>query len=67
MAELAPQPEKSVDTSRPQRSRKEIWKYRLSLLAGLLVPVFLETLDYTVVATAQPHIASAFNRLDLQR
>lgn len=25
-----------------------------------------ETLDYTVVATAQPHIASQFNRLDLQ-
>lgn len=26
----------------------------------------LETLDYTIVATAQPHIASAFNALDLQ-
>ncbi|KAG8852017.1 hypothetical protein FRB96_008935 [Tulasnella sp. 330] len=33
---------------------------------GLLLPTFLETLDYTVVATAQPRIASSFNRLDLQ-
>ncbi|KAI5119616.1 hypothetical protein M0805_007880 [Coniferiporia weirii] len=35
-------------------------------MVALALPVFLETLDYTVVATAQPHIASAFNRLDLQ-
>jgi hypothetical protein len=49
------------------KTKKEIWIYRISLLAGLLLPVLLETIDYTVVATAQPHIASAFNRLDLQR
>ncbi|CAL1706889.1 unnamed protein product [Somion occarium] len=35
-------------------------------MIGLAIPIFLETLDYTVVATAQVHIASAFNRLDLQ-
>ena len=31
--------------------------YRIRLLVALFLPVFLETLDYTVVATAQPHIA----------
>ncbi|KIK69465.1 hypothetical protein GYMLUDRAFT_648710 [Collybiopsis luxurians FD-317 M1] len=36
------------------------------LAAALAIPIFLETLDYTVVATAQTDIASAFNRLDLQ-
>lgn len=58
----------------------------IAMMVALLLPVFLETLDYTgtctfhplkrlphphihlpVVATAQPHIASAFNALDLQR
>ncbi|KIJ37995.1 hypothetical protein M422DRAFT_60884 [Sphaerobolus stellatus SS14] len=42
------------------------WPYRIKLALSLALPVFLETLNYTVVATAQPHIASAFNRLDLQ-
>ncbi|KAI0030029.1 major facilitator superfamily domain-containing protein, partial [Vararia minispora EC-137] len=36
------------------------------LFTSLAVPVYLETLDYTVVATAQPTIASHFNRLNLQ-
>ncbi|GBE80995.1 predicted protein [Sparassis crispa] len=35
-------------------------------MIGLFVPVFFETIDYTVVSTAQVHIASAFNRLDLE-
>ncbi|KAI6041578.1 major facilitator superfamily domain-containing protein [Pisolithus marmoratus] len=38
------------------------WK----LMLALLFPVTLETLDYTVVATAQSHIASVFNALNLQ-
>ncbi|KAG8854886.1 hypothetical protein FRB96_007286 [Tulasnella sp. 330] len=42
------------------------WGIRTRLMLGLLLPTYLETLDYTVVATAQPHIASHFNRLDLQ-
>ncbi|KDQ08492.1 hypothetical protein BOTBODRAFT_138939 [Botryobasidium botryosum FD-172 SS1] len=42
------------------------WKQRGKLIVALLIPVFLETLDYTVVATAQPQVASAFNSLDLQ-
>ncbi|KIK40315.1 hypothetical protein CY34DRAFT_24883 [Suillus luteus UH-Slu-Lm8-n1] len=36
------------------------------LLCALIIPVILETLDYTVVATAQPRIASVFNALNLQ-
>ncbi|KAF9237179.1 MFS general substrate transporter [Melanogaster broomeanus] len=38
------------------------WK----LMLALLLPVMLETLDYTVVATAQSRIASVFNALALQ-
>ncbi|KAH9950575.1 MFS general substrate transporter [Amylocystis lapponica] len=41
-------------------------RWKIMLMLGLFVPVFFETLDYTVVATAQVHIASSFNRLDLQ-
>ncbi|VDC04510.1 unnamed protein product [Peniophora sp. CBMAI 1063] len=40
--------------------------HNLVLLVALAFPVYLETLDYTVVATAQPIIASHFDRLDLQ-
>ncbi|KAL5488411.1 hypothetical protein ACEPAI_6529 [Sanghuangporus weigelae] len=46
--------------------RKKQYLWLLRLLVALAIPVILETLDYTVVATAQPKIASAFNRLDLQ-
>ncbi|ESK84711.1 mfs multidrug transporter [Moniliophthora roreri MCA 2997] len=42
------------------------WRFTIRLSAALAIPIFLETLDYTVVATAQTEIASAFNRLDLQ-
>ncbi|KAF8845961.1 MFS general substrate transporter [Paxillus ammoniavirescens] len=35
-------------------------------MAALLFPTLLETLDYTVVATAQPRLASVFNALNLQ-
>ncbi|KAI0329719.1 MFS general substrate transporter [Cubamyces sp. BRFM 1775] len=41
-------------------------KWKLLLMVALVIPVIFETLDYTVVATAQVHIASVFNRLDLQ-
>ncbi|KAF8178201.1 major facilitator superfamily domain-containing protein [Mycena galopus ATCC 62051] len=47
-------------------AKKTDWKWRLELSAALFIPIFLETLDYTVVATAQPRVASIFNRLDLQ-
>lgn len=43
------------------------WKsFEWKLMLALLFPVTLETLDYTVVATAQSHIASVFNALNLQ-
>ncbi|KAH7911456.1 major facilitator superfamily domain-containing protein [Hygrophoropsis aurantiaca] len=43
------------------------WKsLNYKLLAALALPVLLETLDYTVVASAQPHIASVFNAVELQ-
>ncbi|KAF9227389.1 MFS general substrate transporter [Gyrodon lividus] len=46
-------------------ARSTFW-FKVRLMVALLLPVFLETLDYTVVATAQPHIASVFNALSLQ-
>ncbi|KAM5531665.1 hypothetical protein V8D89_014654 [Ganoderma adspersum] len=60
--------EASDSSSTPQPSSKpsSSVKWKLLLMAALVVPVFFETLDYTVVATAQVHIASIFNRLDLQ-
>jgi hypothetical protein len=45
--------ENPPDTLSPQISRKGIWVYRASLAVGLLIPIFLETIDY--------------NRLDIQR
>ncbi|KZT21059.1 MFS general substrate transporter [Neolentinus lepideus HHB14362 ss-1] len=39
---------------------------KVSLMVALCIPVILETLDYTVVATAQSHIASVFHALHLQ-
>ncbi|PIL36094.1 MFS general substrate transporter [Ganoderma sinense ZZ0214-1] len=65
-------PQTTHDTSdsfsTPQSSSKpsSSVQWKLLLMAALVVPVFFETLDYTVVATAQVHIASVFNRLDLQ-
>ncbi|RDX55001.1 MFS general substrate transporter [Lentinus brumalis] len=50
----------------PSSSHSSSMKWKLMLMAALVVPVFFETLDYTVVATAQVHIASVFHRLDLQ-
>lgn len=47
--------------------RPGFWKsFEWKLMLALLFPVTLETLDYTVVATAQSHIASVFNALNLQ-
>ncbi|KAG8948255.1 hypothetical protein FRC04_009893 [Tulasnella sp. 424] len=42
------------------------WNIRIRMMLCLVIPTYLDTLDYTVVATAQPHIASDFNRLELQ-
>ncbi|KAG8941281.1 hypothetical protein FRC04_004643 [Tulasnella sp. 424] len=67
MTERAPLDEKPGNQEKqwpPQGYGK--WNIRIRLMLCLLLPTYLETLDYTVVATAQPHIASTFNRLDLQ-
>ncbi|KAI0704999.1 MFS general substrate transporter [Cerioporus squamosus] len=50
----------------PRSAFSSSLKWKIMLMAALVLPVFFETLDYTVVATAQVHIASIFNRLDLQ-
>ncbi|KAF8334319.1 major facilitator superfamily domain-containing protein [Cantharellus anzutake] len=42
------------------------WRLLIKMMIALLFPIFLETLDATVVASAQPQIASAFNSLDLE-
>ncbi|KAH7909170.1 MFS general substrate transporter [Hygrophoropsis aurantiaca] len=58
---------KDIDTN-DNDDHKKSWLKSLNykLMIALLLPVFLETLDYTVVATAQSHIASVFNALPLQ-
>ncbi|KAJ8084615.1 hypothetical protein PM082_003389 [Marasmius tenuissimus] len=60
----------STPSSKPEKPKRktspEEWKFLAKLTLSLAVPIFLETLDYTVVATAQTNIASAFDRLDLQ-
>ncbi|KAI0789133.1 major facilitator superfamily domain-containing protein [Abortiporus biennis] len=62
-------PQQQIDpeeaAAQPARKRSNL-KYKLILMLGLALPIFLETLDYTIVATAQVSIASVFNRLDLQ-
>ncbi|KAL7932083.1 major facilitator superfamily domain-containing protein [Trichoderma chlorosporum] len=46
---------------KPERNNK---KYRIKLIAGLVLPYFLASLDLTVVATALPFIASHFHKFD---
>ncbi|PSR81138.1 hypothetical protein PHLCEN_2v6473 [Hermanssonia centrifuga] len=63
----APNPRTPPSTSSQREERGDSsTKWTIMLMVALAIPVFLETLDYTVVATAQVHIASVFNRLDLQ-
>ncbi|PVF97525.1 MFS general substrate transporter [Serendipita vermifera] len=59
-------PENQDATPPPKQSKWQVWKPRVILISAIFLPVFLETLDYTVVATSQTNIASKFNRLDLQ-
>ncbi|KAH7929260.1 MFS general substrate transporter [Leucogyrophana mollusca] len=57
------EPQNDKDTT----TKQSFWKsLNYKLLAALALPVALETLDYTVVASAQPHIASVFNAVELQ-
>ncbi|PVF95953.1 MFS general substrate transporter [Serendipita vermifera] len=56
----------NVTHENPPVSTWERWLPRIKLVGAVILPVILETLDYTVVATSQTNIASVFNRLDLQ-
>ncbi|KAF8334320.1 major facilitator superfamily domain-containing protein [Cantharellus anzutake] len=59
----------SQPSEQQHRGFREFWKcWRLPIkvMIALFFPIFLQTLDYTVVASAQPHIASAFNSLDME-
>ncbi|TFY72948.1 hypothetical protein EVG20_g67 [Dentipellis fragilis] len=47
----------SLDVEKQDNSSQSGLLWKVILMGGLIIPVFLETLDYTVVATAQPHIA----------
>ncbi|KAK7472826.1 hypothetical protein VKT23_000933 [Stygiomarasmius scandens] len=60
----AKKPQSPVDNSKNPPNIN--WGWRLKLAVALAIPIFFETLDYTVVATAQTLIASVFSRLDLQ-
>ena len=46
--------------------KRAVWKYRAKLLAGLIFPFFLDSMDTTIIATALPHIATSFNKLTQQ-
>ncbi|THU95646.1 MFS general substrate transporter [Dendrothele bispora CBS 962.96] len=58
-------PQLRVDRQKTSTTKAN-WGWRLKLAIALAIPIFFETLDYTVVATAQTLIASTFGRLDLQ-
>ncbi|KAL6695346.1 major facilitator superfamily domain-containing protein [Trichoderma pleuroticola] len=47
-----------------KKSKRNTTKYRIKLIAGLVLPYFLASLDLTVVATALPFIASHFHKFD---
>ncbi|PWW75714.1 MFS general substrate transporter [Tuber magnatum] len=57
------------DEEKPPLTKAEkraIWKYRAKLLAGLILPFFLDSIDITIIATALPHIATSFDKLTQQ-
>lgn len=49
-----------------KEEKKAVWKYRAKLLVGLLFPFFLDSMDVTIIATALPHIAADFGKLNQQ-
>lgn len=66
-AEHQASPQLSNLNDGPPKAEGGFWKrFDWRLMCALVIPVILETLDYTVVATAQPRIASVFNALNLQ-
>ncbi|KAF8334316.1 MFS general substrate transporter [Cantharellus anzutake] len=64
-----PAEQQHMEEEREPRGFRKFWSrwgLLIKLMLALLFPILLETLDYTVVASAQPQIASSFNRLNLQ-
>ena len=45
-----------------KQEKREQWKYRFRMFAGLFLPFFLDSTDITIIATALPHIAADFGR-----
>jgi hypothetical protein len=56
-----------VSSPQPPEPKKARILRMIKLSMALILPVFLETLDQTVVATAQTRIASQFNALSEQQ
>ena len=52
-------PGEKIEKLSPQE-KKELWKRRWMLIAGLFFPYFLNAIDTTVIAIALPFIASDF-------
>ncbi|ORY13697.1 major facilitator superfamily domain-containing protein [Clohesyomyces aquaticus] len=51
------------EIARIKEEASRIRKYRWKMIAGLFIPTFLATIDFTIVAPAVPIISSHFNRL----
>lgn len=56
-----------IPEQQPPEPKKARILRMVKLSMALILPVFLETLDQTVVATAQTRIASQFNALSEQQ
>ncbi|OAX79319.1 hypothetical protein ACJ72_06365 [Emergomyces africanus] len=63
-----PAPEPSHHPNGPclkcKKDKHDARVYRSKLIAGLIFPYFLASIDLTIVASAMPFIASHFNKLD---
>ena len=58
--------EESEPSCLSKAEKRAVWKYRAKLFVGLLFPFFLDSMDVTIIATALPHIAADFGKLDQQ-
>ena len=56
--------EESEPSCLSKAEKRAVWKYRAKLFVGLLFPFFLDSMDVTIIATALPHIAADFGKLD---
>ncbi|OJJ47827.1 hypothetical protein ASPZODRAFT_15276 [Penicilliopsis zonata CBS 506.65] len=59
------EPTEPTEPAEPTEAEAKAMRiYRIKLLAALFLPYFLGTLDFTIVATAVPYIASHFDKFD---